>query len=188
MPEPGRIQVYMGAGKGKTTASVGLAVRCAGAGGRVAFLQFDKGGETDPRGESLYNERKALAVLPGIELFPFGQARVQPDGQFRFANIPEDHQDAARALDKACELVADEQHDLIVLDEILVCYKTGLVKTPDILELIRFKREQHPAGELVLTGRYAPEAVLEQADLVTEMCERRHYFHDGAPARRGIDY
>jgi cob(I)alamin adenosyltransferase len=180
----GHLQVYTGNGKGKTTCAVGLAVRAAGAGRRVAFLQFDKGFEG--RNEH-YHERAILRQLAGVELYFFGMERMMPDGKFRFANVPEDFAQAAAGLAKARELVREGSHFLVVCDEAITCVSTGLYTAEDLMSLVR-EHKQAPTVELVLTGRGAFPELIEAADLVTEMTLVKHYFYEGVQAREGIEF
>lgn len=181
-----RIQVYTGDGKGKTTAAIGLAVRAAGAGGRVAIVQFDKG--YDPARGEHYHERVLLRTLPQIELYPFGCERMMPDGTFRFKNQPEDFEQARAALARCRELLESRRCFLLVCDEILTSIRTKLVSEADVLDLIELQKREGAVTELALTGRRASDAVIQRADLVTEMRPLKHYFEQGLAARKGIEY
>lgn len=180
----GYLHVYTGNGKGKTTCAVGLTVRAAGAGQRVAFLQFDKGFEGK---NEHYSERAILRSLPQVEMFFFGLERMLADGSFRFENIPGDLEQARLGLEKAKELCRAGEHFLIVCDEAITCVSTRLYAPEDLMELVHcFK--QNASCDLVLTGRGAFPELIEAADLVTEMTLVKHYFYDKVPARRGIEY
>ncbi len=124
----GQIQVYTGDGKGKTTASIGLTVRAAGAGHQVAFIQFDKGSEA----EDFYSERNILRKLPNVTVEPTGKIRMMPNGQFRFSNSPPDFEEAKRGLKVATLAIAGGKYNLIVCDEILSCIMTSLVSEQDV--------------------------------------------------------
>src|ERR1700729_2746888 len=119
----GQIQVYTGDGKGKTTSAVGLTVRAAGAGLKVAFIQFDKGSER----EDFYSERKVLRTLSEVEVIPTGKIRMMPNGQFRFSNSPPDFAEAKRGLSLAIEAVTSKKYNLVICDEILSCLLTTLL-------------------------------------------------------------
>ena len=175
----GKIHVYTGDGKGKTTASLGLAIRSIGHGLKVGIIYFDKGGD-------YYNERKILDQLKdkGLYYKAFGEPRMTDKKGFRFKNEPADLQEASRALDQA-QVWMQEDFDILILDEINTTVKTGLLKLEDLIHLIKQKPD---ALELVLTGRYCPEEILTQADLVTEMKMIKHYLSTGLPARPGIEY
>jgi cob(I)alamin adenosyltransferase len=168
----GYIHVLTGDGKGKTTAALGLAIRAAGAGLKVYFAQFIKKGE--------YSEVKALkryADLITIEQFGLGRfTGKNPD--------PEDIRSARRGLERAKQIMVDNIHDVVILDEANVAANLGLISARDLLDLIVAKPSEM---EVVLTGRNAPEQIMEIADLVTEMVAHKHYYQKGVPARTGID-
>jgi len=168
----GFVQVYTGNGKGKTTAAFGLALRAAGAGLRVFIAQFVKG--------MPYSELTALKRFADIVTI-----RQYGTGCFIFEQPgPEDREAARRGLAEIAPLVRDGDYDLVILDEINIATHYGLLSVEEIIELIEGRA---PGVELVLTGRYADERILEHADLVTEMVERRHYYQKGVQARTGIE-
>lgn len=180
----GYLHVYTGDGKGKSTSCVGLAVRAAGAGERVAFLQFDKGFEGK---NEHYHERFVLRSLPLIELHFYGMERMMPDGKFRFANIEDDFRQARAGLEKAKELVRAGKHFLVICDEAVTCVGTKLYSEDDLMGLVQVFKE-NPTCDLVLTGRGGFERLYEQADLVSEVVLRKHYFYQGVQARKGIEF
>ena len=168
----GYVQVYTGDGKGKTTAALGLVMRAAGAGLRIGIVQFLK--------ERSCSEIDALANrFPEVTVERFGR------GEFvRGRPSPEDVQAARGGFLRLREMVAAGAFDLIVADEINVAVSLQLVSVPEMLALI----EDKPSGlELVLTGRGADPAVIQQADLVTEMRCVKHYHDSGVRARKGIE-
>lgn len=171
--DKGCIQVYTGNGKGKTTAALGLALRAVGRGFKVCFFQFIKGG--GPYGEHLAAERLA----PLFTVIQSGRP-----GWVNTKDIGEDRRLAQEALQQARGLLQSGDYDLFVCDEINGALGFGLLDVDQVLELIRLKPER---TELVLTGRNAHEAVIEAADLVTEMREIKHYYKAGVPARTGIE-
>ncbi|MEW5761817.1 MAG: cob(I)yrinic acid a,c-diamide adenosyltransferase [Bacillota bacterium] len=175
MPERGLIIVYTGHGKGKTTAALGLALRAWGQGLRVLVLQFLKG-----RWET--GELKAAAKMEGLEVRPLGEGFVRLGDE---AALPKHRAAAQKAFAEAWEAVGGGRYDLVVLDEIFYAVKFGFITVEDILNLLEHKA---PGVHLVLTGRSAPAAVIEAADLVTEMREVKHPYTHGAPARRGVEY
>lgn len=179
----GRLHIYTGDGKGKTTSAIGLAIRAAGAGMKVAIVQFDKGFE----GEEFYHERKILRKIENIDLFPTGTLRHNKDGTFRFDLTEEDLNEAKRGLEISYKLLKEKKYDLIILDEIIVSIFTKLLTLEDVLNLIRLWRENFE-NELVLTGRYAPEEIMKEADLITEMKKIKHYFDLGEKAKKGIEF
>jgi cob(I)alamin adenosyltransferase len=172
--ERGIVQVYTGNGKGKTTASVGQAVRAAGAGKRVAFVQFVKGGR--PSSE--------LAVLEGLGV-RVERPAVLDTGLLGSGITDADRSAAAEAWAIARDVIGSYEYDLVVLDEICVAMAHDLVPESELLTVIG---ERLPGLDLVLTGRGASEALIERADLVTEMVARKHPYDSGVPAREGIEY
>lgn len=179
-----KVQIYTGNGKGKTTCAVGLMVRALGQDFKVAFVQFDKGFH----GEEHYAERHVLRTLSGIDLFPTGCERMTPGGRFRFGVLPEDLAEAQRGLEITHDLIARPRHQLVVLDEILSAIPYHLLKEADVLEILERWEAAGRPFELVLTGRKASPAVIERADLVTEMNQVKHYFDAGVMARPGIEF
>lgn len=177
----GRIHVYTGNGKGKTTAALGLAVRAAAAGKRAAIVYFDKGG-------TRYSERKILAEkFKGlIDFRATGLDRIDPkSGRFRFGVTEEDRAEAGRGLELVRAILAAGGHDLVILDEINTTVSLGMLDEQGVLAVLQSKPE---AVELVLTGRSAPESFRNMADLVSEVALIKHYFYRGDPAREGIDF
>ena len=168
----GYVQVYTGDGKGKTTAALGLAIRAAGAGLKVFIGQFIK--------SMAYSEIKALERFEDhITLRQFGR------GCFIRGNPCQADKDVARqALDAIGDALRSGSYDVVIADEANVAYQCRIVTEDDLLELIE-SRPDHV--ELVLTGRGAPPAVLERADLVTEMKALKHYYTKGVHAREGIE-
>ena len=166
------VHVYTGNGKGKTTAALGLAVRAAGAGLKVCIHQFVKNGQ--------YSELKALKKIGNIDIRQCGRGCFIK-GKPKYGDI----ECAKDGLAAASRDIFSRKYDLVILDEINVALKFRLIKTNDVISLIRRKPEKL---ELVLTGRYCPAAILKKADLITEMREIRHPFKKGMRARRGIEF
>lgn len=171
--EQGCVQVYTGNGKGKTTAALGLALRAVGRGLTVCMFQFIKGGGR--YGEHLAAEKLA----PLLTIIQSGRP-----GWVNTKDITEDRCVAQEALTRASELLSSGRYDIFICDEINGAVGFGLIDVEQVLELISNKPEQ---TELVLTGRNADERIIEAADLVTEMCEVKHYYKAGVPARTGIE-
>lgn len=172
--ERGLVQVYTGNGKGKTTAAMGLIVRCVGHDGKAAMVQFMKGWP-------FYGEIKGLSYLPNVELFRTGGDKCFRKGK----HADRDLEEAQRGLEIAEKCLTNPKYDLVVLDEINVAVDFGLLKISDVLNLISIKL---PTIELVLTGRNAPEEIIEIADLVTEMVEIKHPYQKNISARKGVEY
>ena len=168
----GYVQVYTGNGKGKTTAAIGLAIRALGAGWRVFFAQFLKGGE--------YSEHKALAKCSDrITIKTYGRnvfIKGKPED--------EDVRLAQAAYKEIAEIVATGRYRLVVLDEANLAVHYGLITVDQILDLIDRRAE---GVELLITGRYAHSRLIERADLVTEMRGVKHYFDRGIKARVGVE-
>lgn len=172
--ERGLVQVYTGKGKGKTTAALGLALRAVGHGLKVLVIQFMKG-------EINYGEMKAARKLaPYLEIKKVGQknfiSRSRPDLI--------DLQLAHKGLMLANKAIKNKEYDIVILDEINLAVDYGLIPLSDLLQLVDSKPE---TVELILTGRNAKPEILEKADLVTEMVERKHYYNKGTKARKGIE-
>lgn len=175
MKDGGLIHIYTGDGKGKTTASLGLAVRCAGHGNRVLIVQFLKSRPT--------GELKSLALIPGIELL-----RGKETKKFTFQMTPEEKREVLREhtalFAQVQKKVRAEKPDLLILDEIIGACNTGVFDKELLLDFLRHK----PAElEVVLTGRNPAPELTELADYVSEICKRKHPFDKGIPARTGIE-
>ncbi len=170
----GMIQVYTVNGKGKTSAAIGAAIRCAGNGMRVFILQIMK--------DFPYSEQEILNGLEGkIELLKVGK----DDWVFRKEKAPtEEIAKTKRAMKIAYEKMLSCEYDLIILDESLVGVYFGVVSIDELIEFIDSKPEK---VELILTGRYAPAEIIEKADLVTEMRDIKHYYQEGITSRKGFD-
>jgi cob(I)alamin adenosyltransferase len=168
----GYVQVYTGDGKGKTSAALGLALRAAGAGLRVFFAQFIKGGRT--------SEVQALERFDDrITVEQYGRGHF-----IRGEPAPEDVAAARDGLVAVRRAMASGAYDVVVLDEANDAVTCGLFGAGDLVGLIDARPDP---VELVITGRGAVPAVLDRADLVTEMREVKHYYQDGVAARRGIE-
>lgn len=183
-PMEHRLHIYYGYGKGKTTSSVGLLIRTAGAGQKAALVQFDKG--FDGVNEH-YSERKILRTLPNLQLFPFGKERVLGPNAFRFKNIEGDFAEAQAALAQARELIIQGDQNLLVLDEILAAVMVKLVSREEVMDLIELYNRNRRC-ELVITGHQVWPELVEKADLVTEMRKEKHYFDQKSPSKEGIEF
>lgn len=166
--------MYTGDGKGKTTAALGLALRAAGHGLKVAIYQFMKGGSGPGEVEGI------RMLSPHVEVFRSGRDafvdRERPD--------PEDARLAALQWDRAKAAISGRTADIVILDEINCAMDYGLLPVAEVLDAVRNK----PCDlELVLTGRGAPWEIVEAADLVTEMLPIKHYYAQGVGARPGIE-
>ena len=165
----GYVQVYTGNGKGKSTAAFGLALRAVGAGYRVLIVQFLKGQE--------YSEHASFKKL-GIDFHLYGRP------EFIVGEPSDEDRRLCREGLERVRRAYSEGYDVIILDEACVAVHLGAMELDDLMRVV----DEKPEGvELVITGRYAPEALLERADLVTEMREVKHYYSKGVLARRGIE-
>lgn len=172
--EKGLIQVYTGNGKGKTTAALGLALRAVGHGLKVLIIQFMKG-------KINYGEMQSVKKLsPYLTLIKVGHinfvSKSQPD--------PTDVQYAQEGFSLAKKAIQNKEYDIVILDEINLAVDYGLIPLSDLLQLMDSKPE---TVELILTGRNARPEIIDRADLVTEMVERKHYYKKGTKARKGIE-
>lgn len=168
----GYVQVYTGNGKGKTTAALGLIVRACGAGLRPYLGQFIKKGD--------FSEIKTLK-----DRFP--EVTVEQYGLGHFIKgepTPEDMAAAADGLKKLRDAMLSGDYDIVVADEANSAVSAGLFSADNVLALIDEKPEN---VELVITGRDADQAVMDRADLVSEMRSVKHYMDDGVGSRPGIE-
>ncbi|HRY31666.1 MAG TPA: cob(I)yrinic acid a,c-diamide adenosyltransferase [Bacteroidales bacterium] len=167
------LQVYTGNGKGKTTAALGLALRAAGAGKKVFIAQFVKGMH--------YGELDALRRFePQITLRQYGR-----DCFIRHEPEAADIRLARQGLEDVSARILSGQWDLVILDEACIALHYNLFSLDEMMDAVD-RRPDHT--EIVITGRYAPRALIEKADLVTEMTEIKHYYHQGIQAREGIEF
>lgn len=168
----GRVHIYTGNGKGKTSAALGLAFRAAGRGLRTYIAQFMKG--------QPYGELVTAGRIPEITIEQFGK------DTFVHVDKPtdEDIRLADAGLSAATRAMNSGEFDIIILDEINVALYFKLIPLDRVIALVQSRPD---AMELVLTGRYAPQQLVDIADLVTEMVEVKHYYHQGTPARDGIE-
>ncbi len=170
------MHIYCGDGKGKTTAALGLAIRAAGSGMRVGFVQFLKGCDT--------SELRILADIPEITV-----RRCDRDYGFTFRMTDADKAAITQChnnlLAEAREWVQHREVQMLVLDEFCAAYRLSLLDRVLALELIA----QMPEGcELVLTGRDPAQELLECADYVSEIHAVKHPYEKGIAARKGIEY
>lgn len=184
MEQKGLVLINTGTGKGKTTAALGTAVRAWGDGQRVLILQFIKGAWK-------YGELKAIEILGKaegrIEIRPMGDGFVfhnkkDPENEERLA---EKKELARKAWDMVKKEVMSDTWDLVVLDEVNYAIHFGMLETDEVAKLVQ---ERPPRLNMILTGRYAPEELIQLADTVTEMTLIKHAFQKGIRARKGIEF
>lgn len=170
------IHVYCGDGKGKTTAAIGLAIRAAGCGKKVLLTRFLK---TDHSGEvAALKEIPAITVTPCEKSFGF------------FSQMTEEQKLLAKEyygklFTLTIQTAAEEDYDLLVLDEITAVCNFGLVNKEELMEFLKKRPEKL---EVVLTGRDPWKELLERADYVSEIQKKKHPYDQGIGARRGIEY
>lgn len=169
----GLIHVYTGSGKGKTTAALGLGLRATGEGFKVHMVQFMKGRR--------YREIVAIERLPLFSVSQHGR------DEFVCRENPEqiDIDMAQNGFAFAKKIINNNKYDIIILDEINVAVDFKLIALDDVLQLMQDKPKDL---ELVLTGRYANQKIIQEADLVTEMLEIKHPYQKGIESRKGIDF
>ena len=170
----GLVQIFTGEGKGKTSAALGTVVRALGQNLKVCIIVFMKG-------HYPYSEWSFLSAMPGVRIERFGL------GNFidRDNTNPEAIEEAKKALAAAREAMLGGQYNLVVMDEVNLASAWGLI---DVEEVVKLVRDRPPEVELILTGRYADDRLIELADMVTECVKIKHPYDEGIKARRGIDY
>ncbi|MBU0613932.1 cob(I)yrinic acid a,c-diamide adenosyltransferase [Patescibacteria group bacterium] len=174
----GLVQLIHGDGKGKTTSSLGQAMRCAGSGKKVAIIFFDKGGDGH------YSERNILNQIKNIDYFITGRDRIDKSGRFDFSITDFDRAEAARGMQIAGECFL-KNYDLIILDEINSTCALGMIDVDDVVEILSNKPNQ---TEVILTGRNPHKKLVKLAHLISNVHSERHYFSSGVKAREGLDF
>ncbi|MBS4032343.1 MAG: cob(I)yrinic acid a,c-diamide adenosyltransferase [Clostridiales bacterium] len=171
----GLVLVYTGNGKGKTTAALGLALRASGHGEKIFMVQFRK---NDPS----YGEIQAIQkFLPDFTVVQSNKDRILVRGYF----MQEDINDAHNGFLQGKSAVLSGRYDLVIFDEINIAMDYDLLPVEDVLQML----EQKPSHvDIVLTGRNAPQAIMDAADLVSEVKEIKHPFKSGIKARKGIEF
>lgn len=174
--EHGLIHIYCGDGKGKTTCATGLAVRCAGSGGKVLWVQFLK--------KDTSGERRSLEQLGNITLLP-GYENIK----FTFTMTEEEKKQAIlfykKQLVEIEELVKKQFFDLLIMDEAVGAINTGMLEEE---EVVAFLKEKPEGLEVVLTGREPSDQIVSLADYVTNMQKIKHPFDQGVRARKKIEW
>ena len=172
----GCIHIYYGNGKGKTTCSVGLAVRAAGSGKKVLFIQFMKTGKS--------SEIKMIETLPGIKVMEAPRMK-----KFSFMMNDEEKKEMLEADNEVLQEIRDKvssgEYDLLVMDETLGSCHKGFLDERLLIDFLKNKPEHL---EVVMTGRHPDDTLLKMADYVTEMHKVKHPYDQGINARRGIEF
>jgi cob(I)alamin adenosyltransferase len=172
--EKGYLIIFTGNGKGKTTAALGMAMRAAGHGMRTLILQFIKG-------TWAYGELQSFEKIEEIEIKPLGSGFT-----WKKKDLDEDRRLAEAGWEEAVSEIERGYYDMIVLDELNVVLSYGLLSREAVLQAFQ---NRPPGPHIVVTGRNAPDELIEIADLVTEMKEIKHPFGDQElKARKGIEF
>jgi len=175
----GLIQLYYGNGKGKTTAAVGQAVRAAGQGMRVCFVQFLKHLGC-PIGERVALDHLARNITFLIHEYPPGlYVNFQVTDKERF------REEIRRFIGSVKMAANSGQFDMLILDELGNVLDMGLTDEATVSGLLTHRPK---SLEVVITGNRFPESLIHLADLVTEFQNKKHPFQEGVPARKGIEY
>lgn len=175
--EKGLIIVHTGAGKGKSTAALGMVFRALGNGMKVGIVQFIKGAIDN--GESAFIEKLQSHGMP-IEFHRLGDGYT-----WKTQNLQQDIASARRGWDKAVELLRDPTFDMVVLDEMNIVLKYDYLPLDEVLDELAAKREML---HVIITGRNAKAGLIEVADLVTDMTQIKHPYRSGIMAQRGIEF
>ncbi len=170
----GLIIVHTGDGKGKTTAALGIALRAVGHKMKVKMIQFIKG-------KWRSGELEAAELLtPYLEITPMGRGFTWDE-----KDIGEDRKAAAEAWELSKKVIFSGDYDIVILDEINYAIAYKLLDVENVLEVLKRKPENL---HLILTGRKAHPAIMDIADLITEMKTIKHPFEEGVKAQRGIEF
>jgi cob(I)alamin adenosyltransferase len=172
--ERGLLIVYTGAGKGKTTAALGMALRCIGHGLKVAVVQFIKGAIDTAEERALKSFGDRVTFLRMGEGYTWETQDRERDAQC-----------AQQAWAEACGFLRDPSYAMVILDEFNIALKYDYVRLEDVLPALRARP---PMQHVVITGRGATEALIEEADLVTEMKQVKHPFRKGIKAQPGVEF
>lgn len=171
----GLIHIYCGEGKGKTTCAVGLTVRASGYGLKVLFMQFLKTGTS--------SELKVLSGLDGVDIL-----ETTPVRKFSFQMTEEEKEEtrriSAKEIADAAKATAGGDYDMLVMDETLGAIEAGLLDEKVVIDFLKSKPENL---EVVLTGRYPSDELVELADYVSKIDKVKHPYDRGIKARKGIE-
>lgn len=175
----GYIQVYTGDGKGKTTTSLGLAMRALGRCWKVLIIMFTKGGDDYGELNSFRNlspeiSKNLTIVQAGLDRIVYSDNKTQDDAE-----------EIKKGWELAKKAIKNDEYNLIILDEANIAIDLGFIDINDMLEVLRNKPEEM---EIVLTGRNARQEIIDIAHLVSEIKPVKHYWDTGIAARKGIEY
>jgi cob(I)alamin adenosyltransferase len=172
--EKGLVIVYTGAGKGKTTAALGMALRCIGHGLKVAVVQFIKGAINTAEERVLKSFGEQVAFLRMGEGYTWETQDRERDAEV-----------ARHAWAAAREFLGDPAYAMVILDELNVALHHGYVPVQEVLTVVA---QRPPMQHVVITGRGAESLLIEQADLVSEVKMIKHPFRKGIKAQKGVEF
>ncbi len=172
----GLLMVNTGEGKGKTTAALGVLIRAAGRGMKCCLIQFMKS-KTDR-----YGEHESLEQL-GVEVYTMGDGFTWDTN-----DTAQDIKTSEETWALCVEKMSSDEYDLLVFDEIVYVLDYKFLDINKVMDEVRQVRESQPHLHIIMTGRNAPPLLVEAADLVTEMKEIKHPFHEGIFAQQGIEF
>ncbi len=175
----GYIQVYTGNGKGKTTASLGLAMRALGRGWKVLIVMFTKGG--NDYGELISFSQLCPQMKDNVKIVQAGLDRIVYSNNIK----EEDKLLIQEGWKTAQNAIKEDKYQLIILDEANIAIDLGCIQLADMVETLKNKPQNM---EIVLTGRNAKQEIIEVADLVSEIIPVKHYWDKGIKARKGIEF
>ncbi|KKT23878.1 MAG: Cob(I)alamin adenosyltransferase [candidate division TM6 bacterium GW2011_GWF2_43_87] len=171
----GFVQIYTGNGKGKTTAAFGAALRAAGNGFSVAFIQFLKPG----------TDAQLFAHLPAVHFRAFGRSHTEAGWYHKRLENELPPREIEEGWAFASETILTSTHDVVIIDELNVALLFDFISVESVIEVLQ-KRPKN--REVIITGRGAPQSLIDLADLVTEMREIKHMYQRGVAARLGIEF
>lgn len=175
----GYIQVYTGNGKGKTTASLGLAMRALGRGWKVLIIMFTKGG--NDYGELISFAQLSPRLKDNVKIVQAGLDRIVYSSNL----TEEDKKQAQLGWETAKKAIKNDEYQLIILDEANIAIDLNLIDLNEMVDVLKNKPEDL---EIVLTGRNAKQEIIEIAHLVSEIIPIKHYWDKGIKARKGIEF
>ncbi len=172
--EKGLLIVHTGKGKGKTTAALGMVVRAIGHGKKVGVVQFVKGAMTT-------GEKVVFDAFPDqVEFKPMGEGFT-----WNTQDRARDIELSREAWEEVKRMVADPAYDMVLADELNIVLRYDYLPLDEVLEVLSARGEMN---HVLVTGRNAPEALMDAADLVTEMTLVKHPFRSGVKAQAGIEF
>lgn len=175
----GYIQVYTGNGKGKTTASLGLAMRALGRCWKVLIIMFMKGG--DNYGELNSFRNLSPEIAENLTIVQAGPDRIV----YQKDKNETDAAEIKKGWELAKNAIQNDEYNLIILDEANIAIDMGFIDLQEMLQVLKNKPDEM---EIVLTGRNARQEIIDIAHLVSEIKPVKHYWDTGISARKGIEY